>query len=150
MACFLVPATEAIVTTIVEKAVKVNEDKKERNEDIAGADKASEERIKLSAKLSWLNKMLWGGSALLAFEHLWHGEVSPFYPFLTAMDNAEDTMAMLHEMSTVGVSMAALVTVVWGIMVAVVSRTHRKGAENEMADIAAHRELIPEEIKRDM
>ncbi len=150
MACFLVPATEAIVTTIVEKAVKINEDKKEKNGDIAETDKASAGRIKLSAKLSWLNKMLWGGSALLAFEHLWHGEVSPFYPFLTAMENAEDTMAMLHEMSTVGVSMAALVTVVWGIMVAVVSRMRRKGAEYEIEDIAAHRELIPEEIKRDL
>lgn len=149
MACFLVPATEAIVTTIVEKAVKANEDKKEKKGDIADADKTSVGRIKLSAKLSWLNKMLWGGSALLAFEHLWHGELSPFYPFLTAMENAEDTMTMLHEMSTVGVSMAALVTVVWGIMVAVVSRMRRKNAECALEDIAANRELVPEEIRRD-
>ena len=36
-------------------------------------------------------------------------------PFLTAMKNPEDIPEMLHEMSTVGVSMAAIVTVVWAI-----------------------------------
>lgn len=25
--------------------------------------------------MNWLNNMLWGGSALLAFEHVWHGSV---------------------------------------------------------------------------
>ena len=44
------------------------------------------------------------------------------------MENAEEATAMLHEMSTVGVSMAVLVTVVWGIMV-LVTRTMEKGAE---------------------
>lgn len=149
MACFLVPATEAIVTTIAEKAVKAKEDRREQNGDIADTDKASAGRIRLSAKLGWLNKMLWGGSALLAFEHLWHGELSLFYPFLTAMENAEDTTAMLHEMSTVGVSMAALVTVVWGIMVAVVSRMHRKSSECAFEEIAANGALVPEEVRRD-
>lgn len=149
MACFLVPATEAIVTTIAEKAVKAKEDRREQNGDIADTDKASAGRIRLSAKLGWLNKMLWGGSALLAFEHLWHGELSLFYPFLTAMENAEDTTAMLHEMSTVGVSMAALVTVVWGIMVAVVSRMRRKSSECALEEIAANGELVPEEVRRD-
>lgn len=70
-------------------------------------------RIPFSRKLKWLNHMLWGGSALLMFEHIWHGEVVPFFPFLTAMSNPEDTAEMLEEMSTVGVSMAILVTVVW-------------------------------------
>lgn len=149
MACFLVPATEAIVTTIAEKAVKAKEDRREQNGDIADTDKASAGKIRLSAKLGWLNKMLWGGSALLAFEHLWHGELSLFYPFLTAMENAEDTTAMLHEMSTVGVSMAALVTVVWGIMVAVVSRMRRKNSECAIEEIAANGELVREEVRRD-
>ena len=61
--------------------------------------------------------MLWGGSALLAFEHVWHGEVVPWFPFLTAMESPDEATAMIHEMSTVGVSMAVLVTVVWGVMV---------------------------------
>ena len=60
--------------------------------------------------------MLWGGVALLAFEHIWHGEVVAWFPFLTAMSNAEDAAEMLHEMATVGVGMAVLITVVWGVM----------------------------------
>ena len=63
--------------------------------------------------------MLWGGSALLAFEHIWHGEVTPWFPFLTAAGNPGDAMAMLHEMATTGVAMAVLVTAVWAGMVAV-------------------------------
>ena len=73
--------------------------------------------------------MLWGGSALLAFEHLWHGEVVPWFPFLTAAENADDAAEMLHEMSTVGVTMAVLVTAVWGGMAAVASRMGKKAQE---------------------
>ena len=76
-------------------------------------------KISFSTKLGWLNKMLWGGSALLAFEHVWHGEVVPFAPFLTAMTNPADKADMLHEMATVGVAMSAIVTTAWaGICVA--------------------------------
>ena len=58
--------------------------------------------------------MLWGGAALLAYEHVWHGEVVPWFPFLTAAANPEDAAVMLHEMATVGVTMALLVTAAWG------------------------------------
>lgn len=145
MACFLVPTTEAIITTIVEKAVKAKGDKKVQNHNVSAEGEASECKIALSRKLGWLNKMLWGGSALLAFEHIWHGEVSPFFPFLTAMENTNDAMAMLHEMSTVGVSMAALVTVVWGIMVAVVSRVSRKNSDT----VLSCEEPVVEKINRE-
>jgi len=63
--------------------------------------------------------MLWGGTALLALEHVWHGEVVPWPPFLTAMENPADIGPMLHEIATVGVAMAITVTAVWGIMVLV-------------------------------
>ncbi|MBQ1713650.1 MAG: hypothetical protein II030_04560, partial [Treponema sp.] len=43
----------------------------------------------------------------------YHGEVVLYPPFLTAMRNPEDIPEMLHEMATVGVSMAAIVTLVW-------------------------------------
>ena len=66
--------------------------------------------------MDWLNNMLWGGSALLAFEHVWHGEVTPWFPFLTAASNPADTAEMLHEMATVGVTMAILITIVWGVI----------------------------------
>lgn len=120
MACFLVPTAEAIVTTVAAKAVKKHEPKKkDRGE------------LHLSDKLGWLNKMLWGGSALLAFEHIWHGEITPFFPFLTAAADPESTSAMLHEMATSGTAMALLVTGVWIGMVAVSSAFERRKTADE-------------------
>ena len=124
MACFLVPATEAIVTTVAEKVVKTKE--QTSLETTEGVENAAAEKIPFSVKLGWLNKLLWGGSGLLAFEHLWHGEVVPWFPFLTAASNPADASVMLHEMSTVGVSMALLVTAVWGGMVAVTASMEKK------------------------
>ena len=43
--------------------------------------------IPWSRKLKWLSYLLWGGALLLCFEHIWHGEVVPFFPFLTAMSD---------------------------------------------------------------
>jgi len=103
---------EAIVTTVVQKAME----KKERKIGGEGTIKAG---LSWSRRLSWLNKMLWGGTALLALEHVWHGEVVPWPPFLTAMENPAEIGPMLHEMATIGVAMAITVTVVWGIMVLV-------------------------------
>ena len=114
MACFLVPTTEAIVTTIVEKNVEAHEKKEDKGQTLQ-----KQGKVTFSRKLRWLNTMLWGGAALLAFEHVWHGEVVPFFPFLTAASNPSDAVEMLHEMSTTGVLMAVLVTVVWIGMVAV-------------------------------
>ena len=134
MACFLVPATEAVVTTIatkiIEKKENVNAPVSEEHTEV------HEVKLPLSKKMKWLNGMLWGGSLLLAYEHLWHGEVVPYFPFLTAASNAEDAAEMLHEMSTVGVTMAVLVTCIWGGMVAIAnvitSRKHKAAeAENQ-------------------
>lgn len=61
--------------------------------------------------------MLWGGVILLCIEHMWHGEVVPFPPFLTAMNDPSEIPVMLHEMATVGVGMALLVTLVWFIAI---------------------------------
>lgn len=101
MACFTVPVAEAVVTTLAAKMLASREPK------------GNDGKTRFSTKLGWLNKMLWGGSVLLAFEHVWHGEVVPFFPFLTAAADPEEASVMLHEMATVGVSMAVLVTVVW-------------------------------------
>ena len=109
MACFLVSAAEAVVVTVVEKA----EEKKELNAAEVASEKTEEIHIPLSRKLKWLTYMLWGGAVLLAFEHIWHGEVVPWFPFLTAMSDPSDAAEMFHEMATVGVCMAALITVVW-------------------------------------
>ena len=114
MACFLVPTTEAIVTTVIKHA----------------ADKKGSDNIFIK-KMNWLNTMLWGGSALLAFEHVWHGEVTPWFPFLTAASNAEDAAEMLHEMGTSGVAMAILVTLAWVVMVLVSQAVSKKKAPAE-------------------
>ncbi|MDR2657037.1 MAG: hypothetical protein LBB86_04335 [Oscillospiraceae bacterium] len=130
MACFLVPATEAVVTTIVKKAAS----SKPNESGAAEADSAEQSaKISFVRKLKWLNNMLWGGSALLAFEHVWHGEVTPWFPFLTAASDPADTAEMLHEMATAGVSMAVIVTVVWLGMVLVASAMERKERKAQLA-----------------
>lgn len=120
MACFLVPAAEAIVVTAAYVAVKKKEQKLEAPKLCDSKEIVAEDvKITVSKKLSWLLGMLWGGVLLLAFEHFWHGEIVPFPPFLSAMSSPEDTMEMLHEMASVGVSMAVAVTAVWGAICAV-------------------------------
>ncbi len=127
MACFLVPAAEAVVTTIAAKVMKSKEVNPETVKvQIDGEGLVEAEKLSFSKKLGWLNKLLWGGSGLLAFEHVWHGEVVPWFPFLTAASNPTDAAEMLQEMSTVGVTMAVLVTAVWAGMLAVSSVIEKK------------------------
>ena len=118
MACFLVSTAEAIVVTAAAKILK----DKEMSAESVKLEKNAEVEVKQEKKLPWSKKlmilasMLWGGAFLLCYEHIWHGEVVPFFPFLTAMNDPGDTAEMLHEMSTIGVTMAILVTVTWAIM----------------------------------
>ena len=127
MACFLVSAAEAAVVTVVEKHVE----KKEKEREASGLSEATS-AIPLSRKLKWLSTMLWGGVILLMFEHIWHGEVVPWFPFLTAMENSEDMMEMFKEMATVGVCMMLLVTVVWAVMCAVAEHIAKRPATAEV------------------
>ena len=106
MACFIAPAAEAVVTTIVKKTT----DKKETHNPF----------IK---RINWLNNMLWGGSALLAFEHVWHGEIVPWTPFLT------NGLSAVREIVTTGVAMAVAVTAVWAGVVAVTNSIAKRPAE---------------------
>jgi len=134
MACFLVLTAEAVVTTVAEKVIAKKENAAlETKLDSTGTKEISEVKIPLSKKLKWLNNMAWGGCALLAFEHVWHGEIVPWFPFLTAASNAEDAAEMLHEMGTVGVAMAALVTTVWLGMCAVASFVKKRAVEKDGA-----------------
>ena len=124
MACFIVPATEAVATTIITKVMEKKEHKKDLTTEVKGD--VNVNKVHFSTKLKKLNHLLWGGSFLLAFEHLWHGEVQPFFPFLTATATPDDTAEMLHEMSTVGVSMAVLVTLAWGVITYVAGRIEKR------------------------
>ena len=110
MACFLVPTTEAVIAGVSAKRAKKSE----------GKHATREGRIPFSVKLGWLFRMSALGSALLMFEHVWHGEVVPFFPFLTNAANPESRAEMFHEMATTGVLMAGLITLVWIGMLTVV------------------------------
>lgn len=117
MGCFLVPATEAVITTVATKVLQRKESEAETvHISLDGVTTIEAVKIPFSQKLKWLNKLLWGGSALLAFEHVWHGEVTPWFPFLTAAGNSVDAAEMLNEMATAGTAMTVLVTAVWSVM----------------------------------
>ena len=145
MACFLVPTAEAVVSTIITKVVESKEKKAalEHQEVSVGEEDVmkydgekfdavqTNSKIPFSRKLKWLNCMLWGGSALLLFEHIWHGEVVPWFPFLTNAANPQDAIEMVHEMATTGVMMAVLVTAVWGGIVAVTSLIEKRSQAAE-------------------
>lgn len=130
MACLLVPAAEAAAVTLLERRVAVREDAVAH----VAEKPASVEQlivsgsIPLARKLRWLSGLLWGGSALLALEHVWHGEISPFFPFLTALSSPSEALVMLREMATVGVGMAVLVTLVWAVGCVVAERVARRAA----------------------
>lgn len=124
MACFIVPAAEAAVVTVLAKRAEKRETGKIKKEP---GNKYRTKSWITAEKLGLLSRLLWGGSVLLAFEHLWHGELVPYFPFLTAMYHAKDAAVMLKEMGTVGVAMALCVTAAWAVFV----RLRRDAAETE-------------------
>jgi len=116
MACFAVPAAEALVMTVVRK-VMASKKKEPEVEKIEGSGEAEvSQKFTMVQKLRWLTNLLWGGAGLLMYEHVWHGEVVPWFPFLTAASDPGDAAEMLHEMATAGVGMAVAVTAVWALM----------------------------------
>ena len=104
MACFTVPLAEAVIVTAVRKTVL----KKSAVNAVHSAKMDS-----INESVGRLEKMLYGGSFLLAIEHLWHGEISFLPPFLTALNSPAEISVMLQELASVGVGMALLVTGVW-------------------------------------
>lgn len=132
MACFTAPLVEAVVTTVATKVIEKKEMKVEGA--VVGVSTAGTEKPCFSKKLKVLSKLLYGGSALLAFEHLWHGEIQPFFPFLTAAENPESFAEMLREVSTVGVSMAVVVTLAWVAIIAVQAQVE-KTADKAAAEL---------------
>ena len=98
MACFIVPLTQAIATTIYRKHVTTT-----------GKDTF------VTRNLKTLEQMLWGGSLMLILDHIINGEVTWMYPFFTALETEGGGMVMLREMLSVGVPMSVLVTLVWSV-----------------------------------
>lgn len=127
MACFIAPAAAAVVTTIVQKVVQ-------KKEETSAGERAEKTSGKWTQRLRWLNTMLWGGTVLLALEHVWHGELVPWPPFLTAMETSGGVGPMLREIATYGATMTAAVFVIWGVMVWIaVAAERRAGAAKASA-----------------
>lgn len=141
MGCFIVPATEAVVVSTVAKIMEKREKKFEGEQKLGESyDKAGQFKLPMSEKVKWLRNLLAGGSTLLAFEHIWHGEVIAEFPFLTAAKNHSDFVQMLHEMGTTGVGMAATVTLVWVAMLVVAKNMEKSQAKDAIKMNFAHRE----------
>ncbi|MBU2100585.1 hypothetical protein KKG83_00010 [Candidatus Micrarchaeota archaeon] len=95
MACFLAPTAVGIITTVFRK------------------------KFPKKLHVNWLNTMIFGGAIALAVEHFAHQEIVPWFPFLTAMNNPADTIAMLKEMALVGIPMTIALVLAWIAMVVV-------------------------------
>jgi len=102
MSCFIVPLTQAAVTTAMRRRASKNNN------------------VKPNAWLQNLPKlelMLWGGTAMLIVDHIINGEITWQYPFFTALEQKGGAMTMLSEMLTVGVPMSILITLIYSWMV---------------------------------
>lgn len=97
MACFLAPTTAAIVISTIRK------------------------KVPFKYHINWLISMLWGGVIMLAVEHISHGEVVLYPPFLTA-----GFWNVLPEILKVGVPMTLAIVVVWLVMVFVAEKVLNK------------------------
>lgn len=98
MACFIAPMSLGIVSTIFRK------------------------RIPENLKIGWLNVMIWGGVIMLAVEHIAHGEIVLYPPFLTAMQTPAEIPVMLQEMATIGGTMTIAIVFIWAVMVAIYNK----------------------------
>lgn len=112
MSCFIVPLMEAIAVTAVRKSVRS-----------AGKAEASLVMRNLPA----LEKMLWGGTLMLVVDHIINGELTWRFPFLTALETG-GWEAMLRELLTVGVPMAAVLTVAWVVWALLKERRTKNAA----------------------
>lgn len=88
MACLLVPAATAVVTTSL------------RN------------RVSSDFKIGWLNAMLWGGTVMLLIDHIISGEIIFSPPFFTA---GFDQIS--RELLVVGLPMTLATIFAWAVAV---------------------------------
>ena len=114
MACFTVSAVAGIGVAVARHVVKRHEKKLELEGKTPEVDKFGSD-IKWSKKLGYLELSLFAGSFVLAIEHIIHGEVVPFPPFLTAMSSKADAIEMWEEIGTIGVAMFGIIVGAWAI-----------------------------------
>ena len=97
MSCFLVPLAEAVVVSAIRKS----QEKKIHGDNARP----------LLRHLPTLEKMLWGGSLMLVVDHAINRELTTFSG---------------HDILTVGVPMAAVLTVVWAVWAVLKERRSKK------------------------
>ena len=118
MACFTAPLAAAIAAGIARRTVAKKSD--------------APETISWATKLGWLEKLSFGGCALLAFEHVWHGEIIFQFPFLTGVRDG-NTAEVLKEIATVGGAMTALILATWiGMLIVSSAIVKRQSASAEV------------------
>lgn len=98
MACFITPFIIALITIVIWRTSKKMAEK---------------------LKLGILNSLLWGGVMLLTIEHVWHGEVVPWPPFLTSMISPSQIPVMLNEMIFTGGLMSLAIFTTWGLILTI-------------------------------
>lgn len=134
MACFTVTAATAIGVGIARHIVKHHEKKAEepKVEEPKVEENGEVDTMKFSKKLGLLEIALFGGSFILAGEHVLHGEVTFTFPFLTAINEGSDAVkTMLGEMGTVGVGMTLIIVATWGIALLVRKLLRRRKVKLE-------------------
>lgn len=112
MACFTACVAEALVAYGVKKVAAKSEYQKVRS---------------YADRIQKLINMLLSGSFLLLIEHVWHGEIVPFYPFFTVASDPESTKVMINEILTVGVSMDIVLTALWIVVYILVPKFKKAG-----------------------
>lgn len=88
MACFIAPLVLGILTTLFSS------------------------KFPEKWHIGWLNAMLWGGSLMLAVEHVAHGEIVLYPPFLTGEN-------IFGEILRIGIPMTLISVFVWSGIVAI-------------------------------
>jgi hypothetical protein len=104
MACFITPLTIGLILVIIRKLWR------------------SVEKYRLDI----LIYLMLGGALVLAVEHIWHGELVPWPPFLTAMQNPEDIPVVINEITRVGGTMTLAVTGAWLLLLGFTRRLQVK------------------------
>ncbi|UAL08142.1 MAG: hypothetical protein KRP56_02525 [Candidatus Methanogranum gryphiswaldense] len=112
MACFLVMAATATVTTVFRK------------------------KIPEKWHINWFNIMAWGACLALLVEHIIHNEIVPWPPFFTAMSSSGDFHQMLVEMLQIGVPMLISVTLIWLAAVLIYNKITTPSSEKIEAPVA--------------
>ena len=97
MACFIVPLTQALVTTAYRKRAALSND------------------TFIGRNLRSLELMLWGGSIMLIVDHILNGELTWVFPFFTALQTEGGGAVMLREIVTVGIPMSLVITLGWAL-----------------------------------